>query len=31
VVTQQGRLVGVLALKDLLHLLSLKIDLEDVD
>ena len=30
-VTQQGRLVGILVLKDLLHLLSLKIDLRDVD
>ena len=29
-VTQRGRLVGVLVLKDLLHFLSLKIDLEDV-
>jgi Zn-dependent protease/predicted transcriptional regulator len=29
-VTQQGRLVGILALKDLLHFLSLKIDLEGV-
>ena len=25
-----GRLVGILVLKDLLHLLSLKIDLQDV-
>jgi predicted transcriptional regulator len=30
-VTQRGRLVGVLVLKDLLHFLSLKIDLEDAD
>jgi Zn-dependent protease/CBS domain-containing protein len=30
-VTQQGQLVGVLVLKDLLHFLSLKIDLGDVE
>jgi len=30
-VTHHGRLVGILVLKDLLHFLSLKIDLEDVD
>jgi Zn-dependent protease/CBS domain-containing protein len=30
-VTQQGRLVGILVLKDLLRFLSLKIDLRDVD
>jgi hypothetical protein len=30
-VTDRGRLVGVIALKDLLKLLALKIELKDMD